>query len=162
MMLRGSLENFGLVFIALLSAELKETSWLRLMHGQVSAELAFQDDRVVWAAFGNERGLPALDAVVLGLADADFQLEQGPAPREQNLSLTVDELRAHLASLGSPVMRLNAVPMTVGAEAACQDQTSDSVFRRSTLEMLLAVDGQRTVRDIVGARPLVAALLELR
>jgi len=94
MMLRGSLENIGLVFIALLSAELKTTSWLRLIHGQVSAELAFQYDRVVWAAFGNQRGLPALDAVVLGLGKADFLLEEGPAPREQNLSLTVGELRA--------------------------------------------------------------------
>src|SRR5712691_5949471 len=158
MMLRGSLENFGLVFIALLSAELKETSWLRLRHGQVSAELAFQNDRVVWAAFGNERGLPALDAVVLGLAEADFQLEQGPAPREQNLSLTVDELRAHLLSLGAPVMRLDAVPVTVGARDASLDQTADAVFRRSSLEMLLAVDGRRTVRDIIGARPLVPAL----
>jgi hypothetical protein len=161
-MLRGSLEHFGLVLIALLSAELKTTSWLRLTRGRLSAEFAIQDDRVIWAAFGDERGQPALDAVALGLAEAEFQLEQGPAPREQNLNLTVGELRAHLLSLGAPVMRLDAVPVTAGAGDASLDHTADAVFCRSSLEMLLAVDGRRTVRDIIGARPLVPALLELR
>ncbi len=144
MMLRGSLENIGLVFIALLSAELKTTSWLRLIHGQVSAELAFQYDRVVWAAFGNQRGLPALDAVVLGLGKADFLLEEGPAPREQNLSLTVGELRARLVSLGAPVRRLDAVPTTVVADNASLDQTADSVFRRSSVESQRSPSGRLT------------------
>jgi hypothetical protein len=161
MMLRGSLENLGPVLVALLSSELKATCWLRVTHGKGAAELAFQDDRIVWAAFDDERGLPALDAIVLGLAEADFQLEQGPPPREQNLSLTAGQLRAHLLSLGAPVMRLDAVPVLAVGDASL-GPTTDLVFRRSSLEMLLAIDGQRTVRDIVGRRPLAPALLELR
>jgi hypothetical protein len=112
MMLRGSLENFGLVLIALLTAELKTTSWLRLTGGPVSADLALQDGHLVWAAFGNQRGLPALDAVALGLADAAFELEQGAAPREPNLSLTVAELRAHLLSLGASLADASATGIT--------------------------------------------------
>jgi hypothetical protein len=101
MILRGSLENFGLVLIALLSADLKATSWLRLTGNRLSAELALQDGRVVWAACGTKRGLSALDAVVLALDDATFQFEVGPAPLEQNLGLTVGELLTHLLSLGA-------------------------------------------------------------
>lgn len=108
----GSLEDFGLVLIALLSADLEATLWLRSTRGDLSAEVALEANRLVWAAFGQERGLAALDALVLGHADVDFQLEHGSvlAPDDQNLSLTVDELRAHLASLGVPVQRLDAVP----------------------------------------------------
>src|SRR5438552_1637366 len=120
MILRGSLENFGLVLIALLSADFRTTSWLRLTGDHLSAELALQNGRVVWAACGDQRGLPALDSVVLALDDAIFQFEQGLAPHEQNLDLSVAELLTHLLSLGAPVIECSGtrLPSEVPASPA--------------------------------------------
>jgi hypothetical protein len=160
MMLRGSLENFGLVLMALLSIELKATIWLRVIRGPQSAEIALQDGRVVWAAFGSERGLPALDAVALGLADAAFELEQGAVPRQPNLSLAVAELRAHLLSLGasvaeaSPTRTTPKLPASQTALRAAQPAIRRSSAGDSRLTAVIA--GLARTPKLIGMAMLVA------
>jgi hypothetical protein len=80
-------------------AALRKSGRLRVSHGRWSGELAFDEGRLVAAAFGTERGLAALNAIALALPGGRFAFTAGARVGERNLTQPPDELRAHLDAL---------------------------------------------------------------
>lgn len=161
--LKGSLKGAGLLPIVQLLADMQETGELRVARGGLTGELGFDGGRLVAVTFAEERGLAALAALALAFPEAEFTYAKAPPPTERNVDLTLDQLRAHLSPPGggeaaSAVPSLRAVPRLLGTGSGGHERLE---LDRSALQTLLAVDGQRTVAEIVGERPLVPTLREL-
>ncbi|HET6315286.1 MAG TPA: DUF4388 domain-containing protein [Chloroflexota bacterium] len=163
--LTGTLDGIGLPAIVRLLGELRETGVLRISSGTWQGELAFARGQLISAHFGDDRGLDALDACVLMLAQGDFAFVEGEPTPEPDLEVTAEELRQHLEArseehLGptAALPSLDAVPSLAGEPAPSADQV---VLDRMAVQVLLLVDGQRSVREIVGDRPLMPVLRNL-
>jgi hypothetical protein len=162
--LTGALEGIGLPAIVRLLGELRETGVLRLTSGSWVGELGFIEGRLSSATFGQAVGPDALDACVLMLGRGDFAFVEDAAV-EPNIALGEDDLRLRLEAQTADqdesilaVPSLDAVPR-VTPEAA--PSTERVVLDRTAVQILLLVDGQRTVRDIISDRPLVPTLRDL-
>src|SRR5579884_582880 len=160
--LRGSLSGIGLPALVQLLGELHQTGRLELSNDRWTAQLGFDHGDLVDARFDHERGLEALAACMLTLADGEFSFIEHDPPIDRSIRLSRDELRAQLGELssahgiaGSLIPSLEAVPRMVAADG--HDPAEHLVLERSALQILLLVDGRRTVREIIGARPLVPA-----
>ncbi len=160
--LTGTLDGIGLPAIVRLLGELRETGVLRITSGTWRGELAFASGQLVSAQFGQDRGLDALDACVVMLAQGDFTFVEGEVTPEPHLDVSADVLRQHLdqrseehlgPTAGLP--SLDAVPHLAGEPAPSADQL---VLDRMAVQVLLLVDGQRSVRDIIGERPVMPVL----
>jgi len=163
--LTGTLDGIGLPAIVRLLGELRETGVLRITSGTWRGELAFASGQLVSAQFGQDRGLDALDACVVMLAQGDFTFVEGEVTPEPHLDVSADVLRQHLdqrseehlgPTAGLP--SLDAVPHLAGEPAPSADQL---VLDRMAVQVLLLVDGQRSVRDIIGERPVMPVLRNL-
>src|SRR5918911_466316 len=108
--LQGSLRGIGLLPIVQLLADVRETGRLRVACGVLRGELAFDDGHLVAVTFGKERGLPALAALAVAFPEAEFEYTESPPPAERNVDLTLDELRAHLASISGRDEPRTAIP----------------------------------------------------
>src|SRR5918912_3149194 len=166
--LNGALDGLGLPAIVRFLASLRMTGWLRIVHEDWHGELFFEAGRVVAASFGNRTGLPAIEALIQALPEGQFTFttaSAGPAAEQRNVDLTSDELLAHLDELVQAVQTapslppLTAVPVVVPQEDG--GDADNLRLDRGTLQTLLAVDGHRTVREIVTARGSFEALWQL-
>ena len=128
----------------------------------------FSSGQVVGASLGARRGLPALDAIVQALAGGAFNFEVLSRLHGQpDIALSSDALHMHLDTLlqrgdgdGGQLPSLDAVPEVIVQDepaAAAQPLPLDRVM----LLTLLAVDGVRTVREVVAHRGTIDALWQL-
>jgi hypothetical protein len=163
--LNGTLADIGLPSIVRLLGELRETGLLRITSGAWTAELVFNQGKLISAAFGQERGLEALSAAVLMLGNGDFAFVEGGSSVTPDIDLAPDELYRRLDELTekqngqSPLVpSLDAVPRLEAEGVPSADQV---VLERGALQVLLHIDGQRTVRSIIGDGPVVPALRSL-
>ena len=158
--LSGTIKNLGLERLIRFVGSLQYTGELALTDGQRSGGLGFEAGRVVGTWYGTERGLPALEAIVLALADADFSLTVG-LPGERNVDLDEDQFVDHLqqmtarrenvlAAIPSPAV----VPRIVDGPHSGQRLVVDV----STLRMLVAVDGHRCVEELADGRGLARTM----
>src|SRR5439155_1742967 len=158
--LSGPIKNLGLERLIRFVGSLQHTGELALTDGQSSGGLGFEAGRVVGTWYGTERGLPALEAIVLALADADFSLTVG-LPGERNVDLDEDQFVDHfqqmtarrenvLAAIPSPAV----VPRIVDGPHGGQRLVVDV----STLRMLVAVDGHRCVEELADGRGLARTM----
>ncbi len=165
--LNGSLGGIGLSAVISLLSELRETGVLRLSEGAWNGELAFDEGTLISATLGTTRGLDALTACVLMLGNSEFQFVEATTDVDRNISLSTDQLRRHLEQLPAtsgeqhpPVPSLDVVPRPAndsnGSAAA-----EELVLDRTAMQVLVLVDGQRTVREIIGERPIVPVLRSL-
>jgi hypothetical protein len=163
--LSGTLEGMGLPAIVRFVAGLRKTGCLRITHHDWSGELVFESGQLVSATLGSRKGMSALDALVQALPGASFVFDDtAQLSGEANLHLGQEELQAHLDELaersahGGPTLpSLDAVPRVVPQDdASTADETVP--LDRGTVQTLLAVDGRRTVRDIITFRGSFEAL----
>jgi hypothetical protein len=162
--LSGSLGGVDLLPIIRLLAELRQTGSLQLSRGDWSARLDLRDGRVVAASFAEERGLGALTALGLVMRDAEFTYMEGPSPIAADLDLTPERVRGHLETpAGIGVLALDSVPRSsTGSNQSTSNGDGDQVvLQRETISRLLAIDGRRTLGEIVGSRPSLPLLLDL-
>jgi MFS family permease len=96
--LSGTLNCLGLERLIRFIGSLQLTGELVLTSGQRSGGLGFEAGRVVGTWYAAERGISALEGIVLALADAEFSLLSS-APRERNIELDEQQLVDHLRQL---------------------------------------------------------------
>ncbi len=163
--LSGNLGGIGLPAVIGLLSELSETGVLYVTDGVWRGELVFLQGELLSATLGATQGLDALTACVLMLGKGEFTFAESTTAVERNISLTPRQLREYLDALPAAsdthhaqLPSLDAVPRpAVGA-----DNTADQlVLDRTAVQVLVLVDGQRTVRDIIGERPMVPVLRSL-
>src|SRR5258708_2481277 len=168
--LSGTLEGVGLPAIVRFLTGLKKSGCLRIVHNDWRGEIFFDLGQVTGASLASRRGLTALDALVQALPGGDFTFDgaaQRPAARDANISLSAEALQAHLDDLASSAA--NGTPRLPSFDAvpAVPDQDDSSSgedtvpLDRGTLQTLLAVDGRRTVQEIVAHRGSLDVLWQL-
>ena len=166
--LSGTLEGVGLPAILRFLTGLKKTGCLHVTHGDWHGEIFFEDGRVIGASLGSRTGLAAVDALVQALPTGAFEFDSSWRPETgSTIQMSQAVFEAHLNELDSRGARTNprlppvdAVP-TLVAEQESADSDEPVSLDRGTLQTLLAVDGQRTVRAIVAQRGTFDALWQL-
>jgi hypothetical protein len=156
--LNGQLAGVGLPAIIRFLSGLEKTGCLRLSQDDWSGEVVFAAGEVADARLGSRSGLAALDGMLEMFPEATFTFaspSSGDRPVERTIQVSKDALLAHLderaarlATAGRRLPRPNAVPH----QAADGSGEEPLPLDRGTLQTLLAVDGQRSVRDIVDMR----------
>jgi hypothetical protein len=165
--LSGTLEGVGLPAIVRFLSALNKTGCLRIAQDEWHCELVFEAGQVTGARLGSRTGLAALEAAVHVLPNGRFSFDVAAQPDDQpNISLSPEALQAYLEQLASSIQQgsklpaLDAVPMLASQE----DQSPDDEplpLDRTTLQTLLAIDGRRTVREIIAQRGSLDVLWEL-
>src|SRR5206468_2971174 len=112
--------------------------------------------RLIAASFGRERGVTALDSILLVLSEGDFSFLEGQfvAEGESDLDLDLQELAARAAtlperyrSMAEAIPSPAAVPHIVPMGGPSYDSTQVAL-RLGTLYTLLAINGERSVQDL--------------
>ena len=163
--LSGMLDGLGLTAIVRFLSGLHKSGCLRLSHDDWHGEMLFDKGRLVQATFGTRTGLPALDALVEVLPGASFNFDSQVVPSGEpaihldgdSLLVHLDEISARVASGHRGLPAVDAVPSPTTGDNAEEPVQLD----RATLQTLLAVDGQRSVREIVARRGSMDALWHL-
>jgi hypothetical protein len=166
--LSGTLEGVGLPAIVRFLVGLRKTGALRISHQDWRGGIYFVNGRATCAQLGSRGGLQALDALVQALPGASFAFDPNAAgPENGNIDLSREALLAHLDELaaatasGGPVLpSLDSVPRVVPQHEAGSEH--DTVpLDRGTLQTLLAIDGVRTVRELIAVRGSFEALWQV-
>lgn len=164
----GTLEGVGLPAIVRFLAGLQKTGCLRITHQDWRGEVYFDAGQVIGAALGSRQGLSALDALVQALPGGSFVFDADARPSgPSNVQLSREQLQAHLddlalrtASGGPTLPSLDAIPHLVPQDDdAVADETVP--LDRGTLTTLLAIDGHRTVQEIISVRGSFEALWQV-
>jgi hypothetical protein len=181
--LSGSLDSFGIAPILRLMTDLHKSGRVRISQASPegpgwTAELLVENGQTVAAFFGAARGLgaapsralsglAALDAIVLALGNAAFFFVEGTPSPERNVVLSASELQARLALLeeerltsGTALPPLGAVPRRVQLDEE-HDAGQEIVIDRGKLHLLLAVDGHRTIAELIGDQELLRTFRDL-
>jgi hypothetical protein len=160
--LSGSLSSADLPSVIKLLSELGQTGTLELTRDGWTARIGLRAGSVVAAAFGEERGLGAIMSLSRVLHDARFRFIEGNRPANDDLDLTPRELADHLeATTHRHSLSFDAVPLRTNGNAAADGGADRVVLSRRALSNLLSVDGQRTVRDLIGDGPIAETLRNL-
>jgi hypothetical protein len=148
-------------------AGLRLTGRLRVVQDAWAGEIGFDQGRVVSAAFGPERGLLALEAILLALADGRCAFDEGASTPSGDLSLAGAALDAELDRVArrQPLL-VCTVPILTAVPGARErnDQWCSSellALPRSVLTTLAAIDGRRPVHAVCDRRGLVQTLEDL-
>ncbi len=151
--LSGSLACIGFVPLIQFLAGLGKTGSLRVWREAWVADVGLERGELIGATADEERGLAALDFILLALSEGDFAFTSGPPDVERNLDERSQDVHAHLDRLASSqpspaAARIGptAVPQLI--ELASDDADGEVRLSRRSLQVLLEVDGNRTVEDI--------------
>jgi hypothetical protein len=162
--LSGTLDGIGLFSLLNFLAGLKARGRLAIVDGELTGTLSFVDGRVVGAAFGNDSGQVALDAIGLALGQGRFDFGDDGVERPANLTLEPAELQKHLEQLASERQRIMAgIPSLEGIPVALMDGPDEQpiALDRGTLRLLLRCDGRNTVLDLAREGGLLITLKRL-
>ncbi len=150
-----------------LLTDLHKTGLLHLEDRRWAGELGFVDGRLVSAAFESERGLSALDVMLLLLRNADFRFADASSVDERNLELAENEVQDHLnayaqgrAGLGQRIPSLDAVPILIEGGMA-PPAGERFVLDRSAVRLLLEIDDRQTVGDMLDGQSTSQTLKDL-
>jgi uncharacterized protein DUF4388 len=163
--LSGTLDGLGLSAIVRFLSGLHKTGCLRLAQYDWYGEVYFDAGQLTHAVFGSRTGISALDALIEVLPRASFTFDShaaAPGPSSiqldhANLLAHLDEAAARVASGQRSLPAADAVPVQATDAAAEEPVQLD----RATLQTLMLVDAQRSVREIVGHRGSLDALWHL-
>src|SRR5713101_8339299 len=147
--LSGTLEGVGLPAIVRFLTGLKKTGCLHIEHNDWRGEIFFELGHVTGARLASRHGLTALDALVQALPGGNFTFDgtvQRPAAGAANGTPRLPSFDAVLAVLDQD-------------ESSSAEETVP--LDRGTLQTLLAVDGRRTVEEIVAQRGSLDVLWQL-
>src|SRR5438046_586 len=107
--LSRSLKVISLPSLARFLTGLLHSGTLHVTLGPLAGDVHFDAGQVVAASLGSERGLAALDAIALALAEGQFAFADGPPPEERNVELTAGQMQAHLDDLAKEKVTLAAI-----------------------------------------------------
>jgi len=176
--LSGSLHSFGLLPVLRLLAESATTGRVHLTQDGWSGEVFIDAGQVVAATFGLGHGLggspsgilhglTALEAIVLVMPNATFFFAEGVRSPDRNVEPAADELHARLTTLREEFLRSEpqvvspmAVPLRVDL-ASVPLENGEIRIDRAKLRLLLAVDGQRTVAELIEGKGLLPTWRDL-
>ena len=150
-----------------LLTDLHKTGLLHLEDRRWAGEMGFVDGSLVSAAFESERGLAALDVMLLLLRNADFRFADATSVHDRNVELAENEVQDHLtayaqgrAGLGQRIPSLDAVPILI--EGGTTPPAGERfVLDRSAVRLLLEIDDRRTVDDMLGGESTSQTLKDL-
>jgi signal peptidase I len=168
--LTGSLASIHLGALIRLLSGLGKSGDALLVLDDWTACLSFEGGRLIGVAIERDVGRSALEFVSMAMGSAEFQFWEGPPTLDANLPAHIDPIalcaRSVPARWAAELPRPEAVPCLAPASSADGlDQTRALPLARSTLAVLLEVDGRRDVRRIVwrhGLQRTLQALDELR
>lgn len=166
-LLSGSVAETHLPSVVICLAGLRQNGRLHVVQDGWAGDLWFQQGRVVGAEFGAERGIAALNAIVMALPNGIWTFDVETSCGPSNIELAPDALTAHLERLDSlrphfarAVPSLAAVPRR--ADPTSQpDPGEELVLKRSALATLLRIDGRRTVAELCGERGVAHTVQDL-
>jgi signal peptidase I len=154
----GSFSDFELAPLVDLLCGLRKTGDLLVRGGQWVGQLSVEDGRIRGAVAEDEHGLPALDFICTAMVCGQFELEfwEGTphvAADPQLSEQLSDGLHSRVADLArrDADQRLFAVPSPTAIPRLVAPQDNDDTrlsFSRTTLHVLLAIDGVHNVRDL--------------
>src|SRR5215471_824098 len=157
--LSGTLAGVGLPAIVRFLQGLKKTGRLCLSQDDWSGEVDFVAGAVTNATLGSRTGLTALDGMLDLFPEASFTFESlppeagTPAPTigmsQADLGAHLDQRAERAAHGSSRLQRPEAVPTQTDGDGGGEEPLP---LDRGTLQTLLTVDGQRSVREIVATR----------
>jgi MFS family permease len=167
--LQGSLASLGLEPLLRFLCSIGKTGNMQLSRDGWSGRLSLDTGRLVAASFGNERGLAALDAILLVLSEANFTFAENTSPinPSEDFVIDVEELSSR------PPMRLarerGMIPLIPAPAAVPRlseltdygGEHAELKLRVSTLRTLLSVNGQRTIEELGERGGAAKVLMEL-
>ena len=165
--LSGILERVGLPAITRFLSGLGKTGCLELTDRDWQGQIFIQNGRVTAARLGSRTGVDALEAIVEVFPSAEFAFDSNArVTDEPAIRLSHDELLQRMdavASRSAAGSRRLPLPETVPALLAETASGSEEPLPldRGTLQTLLAIDGQRSVREVVRQRNSFDALWQL-
>ncbi len=165
--LSGSLDGIGLPALIRFLAGLRKSGTLRIWQGGWAGEIGFAGGQAVTASLGPERGLAALEGLMLLSAGGRFSFQESAPPAEQTIAMTGEELdayltglAAHAAQLAHLIPSLAAIPVVVPPTEP-PSSGEQVTLERGTLALLLAIDGWRTVSELAAGKGLASTLRAL-
>ena len=160
--LRGTIAGTELLALIRLIAELRRTGALQLDLGGSCARLAFREGSLTAAVYAQQRGLGAIAALAGAMTQADFVFHDSAPFCEDLLQLPADDEVDYQDAVMAPsgVLPLDTVPQRTSAAEHLADQNEQLALTRSTVKSLLAVDGRRTIREIIDQQRGSARLLD--
>jgi hypothetical protein len=156
--LRGTLTESELLPLIRFLADLRRTGSLYISQDAWAAHLDFLDGRLADVAFRDERGLGAITALASALTQADFEYADRALSADILLGTSPDGYELPPAA---GVLPLDAVPQRINVLSETAWNTELVFLTRSTIRSLVAVDGQRTIRDILSDGSGSARMLDL-
>jgi signal peptidase I len=168
--LSGSLASIDLIPLIQFLCTQGKSGDLLVLYEDWTGAIAFENGQLTAAAIESEVGFAALEFMCQALRRADFEFWDGPPQLEPNLTAGTDHLARLAAIHGDGWARElpgpEAVPRLVQPDRAADlDDELDVPLARSTVYVLLEVDGRRSIRQIAGRHGLLRglkALTELR
>jgi hypothetical protein len=166
--LSGSVQETSLPRLFAFVSHTASSGRLTVSQGRWHAEVDFDRGHAVAASFGDARGLPALEALVLALPTGRFHFyETAIAPEMRNIAATPETTHAFLErllglhrSLGMPECLLEAIPQ-ITESASASHANGHLVLDRQLFRTLVVIDGKRTVEEIVNVRQTAEAIVEI-
>ena len=162
MELCGELSGIGLRPLVDFLSDLRKNGKLVVRDDPWTGTIGLLEGRIVGAKFANEEGLTALDAIFFSLQRGSFEFKT-TAYCEHNLTVQSEALAEHLDMLDREAQQLAEVVTSLSAiPGHCESIPEGEItLTRSSLTLLLALDGRRTVAEHARERGLLATLREL-
>jgi hypothetical protein len=176
--LSGSLDSVGLTAIFGLLTQLGKSGRMHVSVEPWSGEVFLKEGRIVGALFGVARGiggapsnalrgLAALDAILLLVPYGRFFFAEGTPSSVRNIALTAADLQAHLAAVTADrsvaTTRLQSLTAVLHHVDPREQPHNDEplVIDRQKLSLLLAIDGRRTLAELIGEQDLLRTLTDV-
>ena len=157
--LSGTLQGLGLPAIIRFLGGLKKTGCLRIAEHGWEGELFFEEGQLREARLGTRTGLAVLDALVETFSNGSFVFDsQAIFTGEPAIRLSPQALEAHLDEMAARVTKDRRLLPRPDAVLAIRSETEGDAhdeplaLDRGTLQTLLAIDGTRSVRQLVAQR----------
>ena len=162
MELSGELTSIGLRPLVDFLSDLKKSGRLAVRDAYWGGTIGLLDGQIVGANFANEGGLAALDAIFVTLQHGSFEFHTS-ADCERNVLMQPLAFAEHLDTLDAEVEQLADLASSLSALPSQVESIPDGeiTLTRSSLALLLAIDGCRTVADHARERGLLATLRQL-
>ena len=155
--LSGELHGGDLLPMLQLLARLEKSGSLYLAGQGWSARLGVDAGRLIEASFAEARGMGALDALRLVMHEPEFDSRH--ARDAQQTDHQPERLDGHFTAAGS--RSLDAVPRVCLEQISASPAFEHISLKRSTLRTFLAVDGRRTIADLIDGGPQARILMDL-
>jgi hypothetical protein len=162
MELAGELTGIGLRPLLNFLSDLGKSGRLVVRDDWWTGTIGLLDGQIVGANFANEEGLAALDAIFVILQRGSFEFNTS-ADCAHNVLVQPLPLAEHIDALDAEVQQLAELVSSLSAVPGLTESIPDGeiTLTRSSLALLLALDGRRTVADHARERGLLPTLRRL-